>query len=481
MQPPPDENRLRRQAQALLQAGRLAEAHEAYARLVHAGCMKGDDWYNLGWLRHRLGESAAAFEAYGLALQHGADGVPEILLNRSVLLAENLGRPQQALQETERALALDPAYLPAWLNLGNLHEQLGRRDEARGAYAEALRRSPGHALALARASALARDDDEREDAVRSLRDALGPGRGSPAERADLGFALARLLDALGRHDEAFEALKHAHGEAGRLARTRYDPAAHERWVDHLIASFDRPLAASWPEPLAETSGLRPIFICGLLRSGSSLTEQILGSHPEVTTAGEFPALPRLARLPPTGWTPQAVRAVQLAYLQAAREAFPQARVLTDKRMENFLHIGLILAAWPAARIVHPCRDPLDTGLAVYFLHLDDSMPWARSLEHIGHWQRQHHRLMAHWHRVHGDAIVDLRYESLVREPEPAIRALLAHCGLAWHPRCLQPHETPSQVRTPSTWQVREPIHARSAGRAARYLAHLGPLQRALTP
>lgn len=471
---------LQARAQALLQAGRLAEAREVYAQVERSGALDGDDCYNLGWLLRQLGEPAKALEAYGRALQLGAPGVPEILLNRAVLLAEDLGQPQQALQETERALQLDPDFVPAWLNLGNLHEQLGRRGPARAACEQVLRRQPGHALALARLSGLAQDDAERELRVQALRAALRPGRGSPAERADLGFALARALDALGRHDEAFEALRQAHAAADRMARTRYDPAAHERMVDQLIAVFDRPLPALPAVP----QDLRPVFICGLFRSGSSLTEQILASHPEVTPAGEFPALPRLAasvmrRAGAGGVSEQALVGLREGYRRAVREAFPKAGVLTDKRMENFLHIGLIRAAWPEARIVHTCRDALDLGLAVYFQHLDDTMPWARSLEHIGHWHRQYRRLMAHWQQLHGPAILDLPYEALVHSPEPHIRALLAHCGLGWHEACLRPHEAPTQVRTPSTWQVREPMHGRSAGRASRYLRHLGPLLQAL--
>jgi hypothetical protein len=222
----------------------------------------------------------------------------------------------------------------------------------------------------------------------------------------------------------------------------------------------------------------------MFRSGSTLAEQILAGHSRVTAGGELGLIPALAgRLRPypqslAAGGPELVARARALYLEALETARPGATLVTDKRPDNFLHIGLIKAMFPAARIVHTVRDPRDTILSNWFLHLDASMPHALDLEDMAHWHGQYRRLMAHWKALYPD-ILDLDYDGLVRDSRPAIEGLLQYLGLDWEEAVLDFHKADTGVRTASVWQVREPLYVRSSGRWRNYEKHLASLLRAL--
>jgi Tfp pilus assembly protein PilF len=483
--PTPDPaHALKAHAEQLLAQGRLAEALAAHEQLLAQRPAWADSWYNLGYLQNAARRFEPALASYARALELGAAGPEEIHLNRAVILAERLGRTDDAERELRLALACAPAYLPALVNLGNLYEQRGQRREAHEAYARVLEIDPRHALALARMANVAPLAGAADPLIERLRVALvEPGR-SAAERADLGFGLGKALDAVGAYDEAFA----AYVEANAANRTsagphapRYDRAAQERFVDALIHSFGT------PAPKTGEPDRAPVFICGMFRSGSTLIEQILASHPRVTAGGEIDLVPAMAAQHLPRWlrNPGApidggeVAALASQYRAEIAARFPGADVLTDKRPDNFLHIGLIKRLFPHAKIVHTVREPLDNCLSVYFLHLSAAMPYAHELEDIAHWHRQYRRLMAHWKSLYGDDIHDLHYDALVADPRPAIERVLAHVGLDWHEGCLEFHRTPSVIATPSAWQVRRPLYRQSSGRWRHYERHLGALRAAL--
>ncbi|MEO5883064.1 MAG: sulfotransferase, partial [Caldimonas sp.] len=446
--------------------------------------MSPDEWFNLGWQQQRQGRHDAALASYGQSIARGVERPEEAHLNRAVILAEALARSDVAERELEAALALNPRFVAAWVNLGNLHEQQGDRDRARHAYEQALALDPAQPLALSRLPDLKPIAGPDDPLIVRLRQSIDGAGTAAADLADLGFGLGKALDKAGAYDAAFAAYVAANraSRASVGAAAHYDAAAHERFVDRLIAAFPAPLPADPTPP----HGTRRIFICGMFRSGSTLVEQILASHPRVTAGGELEFLPAIAErhFAPSLATWPALDAaarqqLRSAYARAVASRYPDAAVVTDKRPDNFLHIGLIKALFPAARIVHTRRDPLDNCLSVHFLHLSQTMPWALDLLDIAHWLRQHDRLMAHWHSLWGRGIHELNYDRLVAEPRPVIEALLAHCGLPWDEACLAFHATRSVVRTPSAWQVREPLYTRSSGRWRNYERHLGPLRAAL--
>jgi len=468
---------LLQQASRLRQAGRVAEAIAAYERLLALRPDLPDSWYNLAYLQRRARRFEAALASYRQALERRVSQPEEVHLNRGVILADHLGRSDEAKAELDSALALNPNYVPALLNLGNLHEDRGRRAEARAAYERVLAIDPDHDLALARLAGIAAISGPGDPLIHRLRRALARPEASAADRADLGFALGRALDSAGAYDEAFA----AYAEANRANRASfgsgfpgYDRRAQEGLIDRLIAAFPRPAA-----PARGRSGQAPIFICGMFRSGSTLAEQILARHSRVSPGGELDLLPALiaGELRPY---PEAAAAadeagidrLRSAYLEAVRSIHPGADKVTDKRPDNFLHIGLIKRMFPDARIVHTLRDPLDNVLSIWFLHLDPAMAYALDLADTAHHYREYRRLMAHWKTLYPDDIFDLDYDRLVADPRPAIGDLLGFCGLEWEEACLSFHAATNAVRTASAWQVREPLYRRASGRWRHYERHL---------
>ncbi len=454
-------------------AGRVAEAIAAYRAALELRPASPNAWYNLARLERQSGQFEAALDSYAQALFHGVSEPEEVHLNRGVIYADDLARPDSAEVELDQALALNPFYVPALLNLGNLHDDRGDSAGARSAYERALALEPANPLALARlagAASLRGPDDPLLGRIRAAIVGAGPDWSA---RADLGFALGAALDRIGAYDEAFEAYAGANAASREGSPVRYDRSEHERFVDRLIAAFPSPV-----EPRPGEGDESPVFICGLFRSGSTLAEQILARHEEVTPGGELGLVPALAaRLRPypeaAGAAPAAALAeLRAAYLTGLRRVHPGPGLVTDKRPDNFLHIGLIKSLFPEARIVHTRRDPLDNLLSLYFLHLDPAMAYAQDLDDAAHWHGQYRRLMAHWKSLYPNDLYDLDYDSLVADPRPRIEALLTFCGLPWREACLSFHEADNAVRTASAAQVREPLYTRSSGRWRHYERHL---------
>ncbi|HEV8408371.1 MAG TPA: sulfotransferase, partial [Sphingomicrobium sp.] len=372
------------------------------------------------------------------------------------------------------ALAKNIAYVPALLNLGNLREDLGNREGAREAYKRALAADPDNSLALARLAGVSHSKEADPAFVERLRAAVRSPRTSAAEEADLGFALAGVLDAAGEYEQAFDAAHLANLASRTATGARYDRIRAEQFIDQLITAFDSPVPTVGSHP-------SPFFICGMFRSGSTLIEQILGSHSHVRTAGELDLIPQLAaRI--RGY-PQSVALAPAEAIESWREFYlkglplkPDPNILvTDKRPENFLHLGLIKTIFPAAKIVHTRRNRLDNLLSLYFLHLDPAMAYALDLEDAAHWYGQYQRLMAHWIKLYPDGIFDVDYDELVREPNPVLERLLEFLELDWEDGLLNFHRTDSPIKTASVWQVRQPLHARSSGRFRNYSRQLKTL------
>ena len=468
-------------ASALRRAGRVEDAIAAYEALLEHEPDLPASWYNLGWLQKQARRYSEAIESYGEALKRAVREPDEVHLNRAVIFSDHLARPDEAETELEAALKLNSGYVPALLNFGNLKEDLGERSAAEEAYRRARVVDPHNALALSRLAGVIAPGSETSSAlVGDLRNALSRNPGA-AECADLGFALGRLLDGEGKYDEAFSAYQ----AANRASRESFGPAycgygraEHEHFVDRLIAAFPDPAAPSPDEAPA-------IFIAGLFRSGSTLVEQILTSHSQLVSGGELDLIPALvSSIQPypeavASANESTIRSWRDFYLEGLRPFGREGALVTDKRPDNFLHIGFIKTLFANAKIVHTRRNRLDTLLSLYFLHLDPGMAYALDLADAAHWHWEHERLMAHWKRLYPNDIFEVDYDSLVRDPDPLVRELLSFLGLDWEESVLQFHRRSGAVKTASVWQVREPLHARSSGRWRNYEsqleAALGPL------
>jgi len=481
----PEPAALIREANALRQAGRVLEAEAAYQRILERWPALPDCWFNLGVVQRRAGNLQAALRSYQEALTRGISAPEEVHLNRAVIYT-NLRQEDAAESELREALKANPSYIPALLNLANLHEDRGRREEAQALYEQILTLDPHCFLALARLGNLHPPDACDDRLIARLRTAHQQPAATAADRAHLGFALGRALDASGQYAAAFAAYEAANRDSRTSvtpAVARYDRAAQERVTEQLVA-------VPRPAPLAQSSARstppRPIFVCGMYRSGTTLAEQLLAEHPEVVAGGELDLLPamiarELLPFPESLVTTPKAKLERLAaeYRDRLAALFPGAAYVTDKRPDNFFCIGLIKTLFPEARVVHTTRNPLDNCLSVFFLHLDPRLSYAFDLLDTGHFYRQYRRVMAHWKREFGSDIVEFNYDEFVVAPEVAGRRLFERLDLDWDPRFLEFPRSARAVRTASVWQVREPLYQSSSGRARHYGRELAGLARDL--
>jgi tetratricopeptide (TPR) repeat protein len=473
-----DPHALAQEAMKLERAGRLADAEAAYQRLLARWPDLPDYWYNLAIVQRRARRFDAALASYQQALDRGIARPEEAHVNRGVIYSECLRRDDAAVTELQSALSLNPTFVPALLNLANLEESFGRRDAALALYERLLAVDPRCYEALGRYADLKSAAGPDPALVKRLRRTLERPGLAAADKATLGFALGTALDRAGAYDQAFG----AYVEANRCSRAsagpggaRYDRDQHEHFIDQLIDTFD----GERREASTHASTVRPIFVCGMFRSGSTLTEQVLAGHPRVTAGGEIAFLPKAVRTElapfPTS-LPQISRErlddLAVRYLDNLATLFPGAQYVTDKRPDNYLYIVLIKSLFPDARIVHTRRDALDNCLSIFFLHAGHGIPYALDLMDTAHYYRQYRRLMAHWKRVYGDDILDFDYDEFVREPRPAVEKLLGFCGLEWEESCLSFERQRNSVKTASVWQVRQPLYQRSSGRAQHYAKQL---------
>lgn len=481
------------QAATLHRLGRPLEAIELFRQVLATYPESSEGWYELGYLLKAESKYEEALEAYGQALERGVRRPEEVHLNRGVIYSDHLRRDDDAERELRAALALAPDYLPAQLNLGNLYEERGERQQALDCYDSILagadrKDHPDRDLcfeALARSAKLRPPTDVDDPLLSRLREAAA--QSSHVVRANLMFALGQAYDRLGEFDLAFDAFAKANRWLLRQSGRTYDRAHGSRLTDALIASFN---SADISERPAVQTGAEPLFICGMYRSGSTLVEQVLAAHPQVTAGGEVDYLRRLATgrlapFPASMATPDPARDAALAedYLAHLAQLFPKASTstyITDKRPDNFILIGLIKRLFPSAKIIHTTRNPLDNGLSVFMQHLHlQAVGYSADLGDIGHYYSQYRRLMAHWKALYPESIFEFDYDAFVSEPKPALERLLDFLGLPWDDRCLQFHQLGNTVKTASYWQVRQPLSSSASGRWRNYQTHLGPLRQAL--
>ncbi len=486
---------LLRQAATLHRQGRRLEAIEIFRQVLADRPEASEGWYELGYLLKAESKYEEALEAYGQALVRGVRRPEEVHLNRAVIYSDHLRRDADAERELKAALALAPDYVPALLNLGNLHEERGERLKALACYDTVLadvssENRPHQDLcfeALARSAKLRPPTDVDDPLLRRLQEAVA-AQSSKVVRANLLFALGQAYDRLGQFDLAFDAYAKGNRWLLRQSGRTYDRAQSSRMTDALIQSF-KSADISDPNTPVET-GAAPLFICGMFRSGSTLVEQVLAAHPQVTAGGELDYLRRLATgrlapFPASMAMPDPARDAALAeeYRAHLARLFPEGSAstfITDKRPDNFVLIGLIKRLFPSAKIIHTTRNPLDNGLSVFMQHLHLQVAgYSGDLGDIGHYYGQYRRLMAHWKALYGESIFEFDYDAFVLEPKATLERLFDFLDLPWNDRCLEFHRLGNTVKTASYWQVRQPLHGNASGRWRNYRAHLGPLRQAL--
>jgi tetratricopeptide (TPR) repeat protein len=334
---------------------------------------------------------------------------------------------------------------------------------------------------------LCRRFGECDRAIDLIEARLQSGVDDENEQRNLHFWVGELHDRQKYYDEAFR-----HFEAGnRLKHYKYNVADDERYVDTLITIVSSEVYACLPSatPAADVT---PIFIVGMPRSGTTLVEQILASHPDVHAGDELPFIARVANIARTcagralGYpdylpylTQADCEAMAKAYLNELRALAPGARFVTDKMPHNFPFLGLMHRLFPNAPIIHCLRDPVDVCLSCYFQNFASYHNYAYDLTHLGQHYRQYQRTLAHFRDVLRVPMFETQYESLVDDPEARSRALVEYCGLPWDERCLRFYESDRKSKTASYDQIRQPIYKHSSQRWRNYEKYLTPLFDAL--
>ncbi|HEX4197569.1 MAG TPA: tetratricopeptide repeat protein [Caulobacteraceae bacterium] len=473
-------------ALALKEKEQFDEAAALLTRSLAADPNNGRTLTYLALVRLEQARTADAEAAASRALALAPDDADA--LNAMGLVRFEQQDAQTALTLFRRAVALKPDLADAYNNIANVLKENGQLAEARQAYERAIELDPRQTAYygnLADAQTFTKGDS-RLAAMEAL--AGVPAGLSVMAQSRLNFALAKAYDDLGRYDEAFACM--SRGNRLKRGQTSYDEAAALALFDRIRAVFDRRLMEA---ATAGCGSSLPVFIVGMPRSGTTLVEQILASHPQVHGAGELSEFSRLTtglagpagepfRYPEAApaLTPGQLRGLGEAYVEGLRRRAPAAARVTDKMPANFFFLGLIHMALPGARVVHVRRDPLDTCLSCYSKLFTAEQNFAYELGELGRYYRKYAELMDHWREtLPAGVLLEVRYEEVVADTEGQARRILDHCGLDWDPRCLAFHKTERPVRTASVAQVRRPIYDSAVSRWRRYERHLRPLRKAL--
>jgi tetratricopeptide (TPR) repeat protein len=496
-------------ADALLAKGAYTDALEVYQQIVSLDSRDA-------MARHRLGIALAQLARYGEAGSEFRRAIairsnfPEAHFHLAGILLTT-GRPYEAETPLRRALKLRPSYVDARVLLGQTFALTSRLGDARDCFEKALRIAPRHVQALfwtgqvemlsghfAEAEAMYRRALEVDPAAPYAWAALAwlrkmtPSDGAWVKRAEqlaesglgsvdespLRFAIGKYYDDIRDFPRAFRSYRRANELHKRRAQP-YNRQEHIHFVDDMLRVYTAEALAG--ARAGGSDSARPVFVVGMPRSGTSLVEQIIASHPAAAGAGEL-----------NSWTAivmrqeSTIRRELLAESQRKKLAAEYLRVLdthssaaqrvVDKAPANTDYLGLIHSAFPNARIIYLQRDPIDTCLSCYFQQLQPALNFTMDLEDLAHYYRQHRRLMAHWRTVlPADRLLEVPYEELVTEQESWTRKILEFLGLPWDARTLEFHETTRAVTTASAWQVRQKIYKTSVERWRNYEKFIGPL------
>jgi len=472
----------------LFAQGRYGEAVTFFRASLGLKPDDAETFNNLGVALQATNLMDEAEQCFARALELRPDYI-DALVNLGTM-RQRLGRTEQAMACFERALALRPDHPPTHNHVGLMMTSLGRLEEARRAFENAIRLDPGQ-LAYHCARAAVVKFEAGDPWLPPLEEfAKDIDRLAPIERVKLQFALAKACDDLGDYEAGFRYLLAANAERRRVLA--YDERAALDALKRIAQGFTAERMRQRGARSAGDSSPVPVFIVGMPRSGTSLVEQILASHPLVFGAGELEDFGRLANaLRLADGAPafpdrvdeladEALTGLGADYLAVLRARAPQATRITDKMPHNFQHIGLIHLALPGAKIIHVRRNPVDTCLSCFSRVFSGEHAYSHDLGELGRYWRAYDGLMAHWRSVLPPGVMlEVDYERIVADLEAEARRMLEHCGLDWSERCLRFHETARQVRTASAPQVRQPLYGSSIGRWQAYAGRLGPLLDAL--
>ncbi len=480
--------------QALQEEGQLAEAVVWYEQALQLEPDSARIRCYLGSVREEQENYDDAITCYELALRHNPEYAEAH--NRLGWVHYEQGRLTEAQEHFQSALRLQPDFPGARCHLGQVLQELGDLAASEQAFRGVLRDYPRHTGALAQLAMLLRGKLPQTDR-QLMEQRLAEPELTDAGRSSLLFGLAHICDAEGDYERAAAHLEQANALTSALRNNhnqRYDPAVHAHFVESLIAAFPPVFFERLRGFGLETE--RPVFIVGLPRSGTTLTEQVLASHSQVFGAGEqrlgrgdflaladgawerpgesdreaearaFEGLARLDR--------DTVQRLGQRHLEQLRNLNGTAARVVDKMPDNYMYLGLLAALFPKAKFIHCRRDLRDVAVSCWMTNFR-SIPWANHPDHIAERFALYRRMMDHWRTVLSVPVLEVDYEETVADLEGVSRRLVAWCGLEWEPACLAFHESKRPVRTASVMQVRQPLYKHAVARWKNYEKSLASL------
>ena len=460
---------------ALSRLGRYGEAEQALRWAVQTDPRRADAHLRLGMLLQWRGD----FLGSETTLRRAVKLEPRSANALSALghTLNSLDRAQDARDCFEKALRLNPRAASALCGLGWLTGTEGRFADAEALLRKALEADPQCIEAQTLLVSQRKMTDQDDGWLQATHRMLERPR-PPIEEAKLRFALGKFYDDLGDHRQAFEQYRQANDLRKRVAAP-YDPAERTAWVDDVMRVYSADRVAQGADGANDSEV--PVFVVGMMRSGTSLVEQIIASHPQAAGAGELQFWGMLAYKHPEfllHHVPDAAFAGKQAeaYLKLLLRRGGAAVRVVDKTTANVDFVGIIHRVFPRARFIYMQRDPVDACLSSYFQDFSNAAAFAMDLNDLAHYYREHHRLVSHWRTVlPQEVFLEVPYAQLVADQEGWSRRIIEFIGLPWDARVLEFDKTERTVLTASSWQVRQKVYASSVGRARNYQKFIGPL------
>ena len=455
--------------------GQLDEAIKCFKKIIAITPEHSESHNNLGTCNAAIGQFDEALKNYGRAIEINPN-YDEAHFNLGITLYE-LGLNHEAIESYNKTLIINPDYADAFNNIGIILEDLGRIDEAFSNYVHALAIDPENTEFHRNLAALKnyKDVDSQFIQMESL---FSENNLSQLERVHLCFALAKAYSDIGEKDKLFKVLN----EGNQLRKEELNYSIEQDLNIHSLfrKMFISNIVNSWSyDPLLIT----PIFIVGMPRSGTSLVEQIISSHPKVHGAGELNTLDNLIAPIMDNYSThnnpiseKNFLSVRQGYSNNLSSLNVSENIITDKMPTNFKNIGFILNAFPEAKIIHLKRDAMAVCWSIYQLYFPDkSMGFPYDMQDLGQFYKSYIEIMAFWHELFPNRIYDISYENLTNYQEEETRKLLKYCELEWDEKCLNFHKNKRAVKTASSSQVREKMYQGSSDVWKKYQAQLKPL------
>ena len=504
-----------------LSLGKYADAITSFNQCIAINPKNVQSMNSLGNIYRETGKTDLAEQHFKRALKIQPNNAESLSFLGNIYLGKCMY--DEAIKCYKNSVKKNPNYIDAHFNIGCAYQGLGQNEIAIKHYRQAKKLNPAATQPVAAIANALEKQGKNDEALKQINPLIKQNilaadvvstyakicintklysEGidisnrflettkttvvSPILEQEIRFSLGDLYNKTDEYDKAFQQYK----IANEMRAYNYDRAAMEAYFESIKRAF--PIEKNKDQPVSNNKSNTPIFILGMPRSGTSLIEQILASHNEVSGAGELPYITDIANRissshAGTGTYPGSIENINeqflneqsKKYLNLLRKHGGKSNYITDKMPHNFMYVGLIKMLFPNSKIIHCLRDPLDVCLSIYFHNFNSNHPYSDKFENLGHYYNLYRDLMSHWNDYTGDDIYDISYEALLSEPESKVREILNFLGLEWQDSCMKFYENKRTVSTPSYTQVKQPLYKSSMKRWKNYEEHIAELKQSV--